>query len=555
MMKLRFLFPCLFAVAVSSVRADVVINERNFPDPAFRTYLLSTVEGVDSILSNREIEDRQTLDLSFKDIASLKGIKFFTSLRTLRCASARLTAVDVSGMTALAELDVSGQQVSSVDVSGCTCLESITVRLNKLTGDGMDRFIESLPRVDGGSLYALSDSPDEGNTLTAMQVVAARERGWTSYISDGSNEFLWEPVVEVDEETFPDENFRRFVRERYGERLSPQAIEKVTTLSVADKGIASLSGIECFTCLTALHVSGNRITELDLSKNKRLTYLSCQQNCIKGKAMDALVESLPDLSSTGSGVMLAVYGSDEQNVMTHTQVLAAKRKGWTPKQGAGGEWTNCEGTYEDIQIDERNFPDVAFRQWVLRQSYGSDGVLSSTEIPSIKAVDVAQEGIRSLQGIEHFAALTTLSAAGNELTSLDLSMLLSLQTLFCQQNNIGEWDMGLLVQSLPTLPAWQEGTLYVVYGNEDCNVMNTVQVAEAKARNWMPKQFDVEVGEWIDYSGSEPDGIEPITASPAEDGVWYDLSGRRLPEKPTRKGIYIYKAGGNATVVGVKGLP
>gem|GEM_PF-5089722 len=49
-------------------------------------------------------------------------------------------------------------------------------------------------------------------------------------------------------------------------------------LSIEDKGITSLAGIEYFTELTYLDCSGNQLTVLDVSKNTKLTYLNCFKN-------------------------------------------------------------------------------------------------------------------------------------------------------------------------------------------------------------------------------------------------------------------------------------
>ena len=38
---------------------------------------------------------------------------------------------------------------------------------------------------------------------------------------------------------------------------------------------------------------------------------------------------------------------------------------------------------EDVRIDETTFPDTDFRNWVLSQDYGKDGVLTEGEIAEV----------------------------------------------------------------------------------------------------------------------------------------------------------------------------
>jgi hypothetical protein len=37
----------------------------------------------------------------------------------------------------------------------------------------------------------------------------------------------------------------------------------------------------------------------------------------------------------------------------------------------------------------------------------------------------------------------------------------------------------------------------------------------------------------------EPNAISAVEVDAADDGAWYDLSGRKLEGKPTQQGIYI----------------
>ena len=112
-------------------------------------------------------------------------------------------------------------------------------------------------------------------------------------------------------------------------------------------------------------------------------------------------------------------------------------------------FTACVTDYGDnpvtpkmrIAIDKENVPDDIFREYLLDQDYGKDGVLTGREIMNITEMDVYDMEISSLQGIEYFTALTVLDCDDNELTTLDISKNTALVTLYCSMNYLTSLDI------------------------------------------------------------------------------------------------------------------
>ena len=112
-------------------------------------------------------------------------------------------------------------------------------------------------------------------------------------------------------------------------------------------------------------------------------------------------------------------------------------------------FTACVTDYGDnpvtpkvrIAIDKENFPDDIFREYLLGQDYGQDGVLTEREIMNITEMDVYDMEISSLQGIEYFTALTMLDCEDNELTTLDISKNTALVKLYCGMNYLTSLDI------------------------------------------------------------------------------------------------------------------
>lgn len=77
--------------------------------------------------------------------------------------------------------------------------------------------------------------------------------------------------------------FREYCKSEFGDNngiLSQQKCEEVIEISVFDKGIKSLKGIEIFTNLKSLSCSFNKLTSLNISDLTSLTYLNCSFNQI-----------------------------------------------------------------------------------------------------------------------------------------------------------------------------------------------------------------------------------------------------------------------------------
>ena len=419
---------------------DIIINSENFPDQAFRNFLLAQNYGKDDLLTDGEIKAIKSLNVSSQNIKSLKGIEFFYALTTLTCRFNNLTTLDVSKNSALTWLYCSTNPLNNLDVSKNAALESLECDNNQLTA------------LDVSKNTALTSLHCVNNQLTALDV--------------SKN-----------------------------------------------------------TALTSLSCSNNRLTALDVSKNTALTGLYCYQNQIKGDKMDALVASLPKNTTNDVHYFYVNYNtSAEGNVITEEQVADAKVKGWKVYWHNGNDWEPYEVSYA---INQKNFPDAAFRNYLLEQDYGKDGKITVDEIETVTMIDVEEKGVKSLKGIEIFSELTSLYCSDNQLTELDLSMNTKLSTLWCQRNQLTKLDvsntaltelqcymnqlkgknMDAFIASLPIITNAVFPYYLFVYKESpnEGNVMTKAQVAAATARGWTVMMYwengDMDLYEGIDVKG------------------------------------------------------
>ena len=137
----------------------VAINDTNFPDKNFRTYISKVYdENNNDILDANEIAAVKTIDVSRKEIKDLTGIEHFENLTKLLCYNNQLTTLDVSENKALTLLTCDNNELTSLDVSGNTALMTLSCGFNKL---------ESL-NVSGSA--ALTYLSCDNNKLTSLNV-------------------------------------------------------------------------------------------------------------------------------------------------------------------------------------------------------------------------------------------------------------------------------------------------------------------------------------------------------------------------------------------------
>ena len=120
------------------VTGDVAIDEEHFPDSNFRKFVKKYDRVKDGKLSQIELAKVTDLncDKSYsgvtddEKIKSLKGIEYFTSLKTLSCRRNLLTELDVSNNSELEYLECSENQLSALDVSNHPALKELSCAYN-----------------------------------------------------------------------------------------------------------------------------------------------------------------------------------------------------------------------------------------------------------------------------------------------------------------------------------------------------------------------------------------------------------------------------------------
>ena len=374
------------------------INVWNFPDANLRKFLLKESYGKDSIITNDEIANITSLDISNRRISDLKGIEHFTALKKLLCYKNQLSWVNFSANRNLKELDCYSNQIMGVK---------------------MDSLIASLPTLssDEGSLYVY-DATEDNNICCEKQVSEAVAKGWNVFYYTGTD---WQQYtghengVVIDDYNFPDEYFNAYLKTQvYGLDgfITDDEIKKLTWLYVGYTGnVSNLKGIEYFTELKELSCNDNQLTNLDVSKNTALMTLNCSNN------------QLTNIDVSKNVALTGLYCSKNQlaslDVSKNTSLMFLN--------------------FSDNQFTSFDVP----KNLALTNIYCSNNQLTCIDVSgctSLMSLTCSNNQLTSLD-VSKNTALTSLYCANNQLARLDVSKNTTLESLYCRYNQLTSLDL------------------------------------------------------------------------------------------------------------------
>ena len=126
-----------------------------------------------------------------------------------------------------------------------------------------------------------SQEPSEDYEIESL-AEAPVETADSSELVDSDVEPVLEVSVPIDEEHFPDDNFRAYIAENFDTDkdgvLSNDEIQEVYLINVSGMEIHSLAGIEIFQNLMFLNCSNNSLRLLELSSLPELEEVNCSSN-------------------------------------------------------------------------------------------------------------------------------------------------------------------------------------------------------------------------------------------------------------------------------------
>lgn len=108
----------------------------SIPDKKFREILkkkYGLLFDICQTIAYQDIKEIRDLEVSNKQISSLKGIEYFSSLQILNCGGNSLTNLDISQNSELEKLNCPNNKLKQLDVSQNTNLQVLVCNENEFT--------------------------------------------------------------------------------------------------------------------------------------------------------------------------------------------------------------------------------------------------------------------------------------------------------------------------------------------------------------------------------------------------------------------------------------
>ena len=262
--------------------------------------------------------------------------------------------------------------------------------------------------------------------------------------------------IPIDEWYFPDANFREFVLNTYGgddQVLTGDMRSQVKTISVSDKGIEELSGIEFFPNITELRCVKNDLTRLDVSRNTSLKELYCDNNrlselCLGDNTeltkLSCMWNQLTELDVSRNPGIEEIYCANNQL----TELKFGQNTALTNLSCANNQLTNLDisqctaltgltclnNQLTELDVSKNTALTLVYciNNKLTKLNLGKNDVLTSLDCRNnqLTGLDVSQ-----------CPALESLNAADNQIMELDLKNNLVLKSLHCANNSLTKLDL------------------------------------------------------------------------------------------------------------------
>ena len=368
------------------------IDATNFPDELFRNYVKENYDlRADNKLTKDEVKLVTKIEFQTNDkYASLEGIGFFTELRTLNASFLySLTSLDLSKNTKLTELYCNGNSsMTSLNVSKCKKLKQL--------------------RCYGCNL----------------------------------GELVLKDLSEL-------------------EFVNCESSKELTSINVS--GCVKLERLECLNCaLTSLDISNTGIKDLLCSHNRieaiklnnKIELLSCADNQIKKldltkspglRSLPCQNNQLTELDISYNPWLVAVYAQEHYKSYLNGGVYSDKING-----------TDCYFDFDDevtiitendvsdkvVEINEKNFPDSAFREKIASYDIDNNGWLGQLEINQLKELNASGSNVHTVEGIGYLTELEELTVQTSDVHVLDLSKNTKLKKINCNSSPVAVLNIG-----------------------------------------------------------------------------------------------------------------
>ena len=267
------------------------INEDNFPDPNFRSYIQTYKAGGRNVLTVEEQRKVDTIEVEGKNISNLKGIEAFPNLKVLKCGNNSIQNLDLRQNPKLETLKCNTNQLTQLDLSKNPDIYYLNCS---------DNYLEQL---DVSHLNGLTNLDCSHNDLEQLDV---RNSKFLRVLYCSSNR-LTELDADVTHKT------QLVSVECQNNQLTSLILGQnklLKKLNCAHNQLTQLN-LDNMSALEELRCQNNQLTALDVSSSPDLTILVLKNNYLTSLNLD----NNPKLELTP---YTDIYHPDFNNVYTVT---------------------------------------------------------------------------------------------------------------------------------------------------------------------------------------------------------------------------------------------
>lgn len=449
-----FTFLPFSALAANTASTEIDFNSPDFalefPDAEFRRFLRDCCDTNGDDKLDVDIKN-MTIPTSY-GIKSLKGIQLFEALEKLDCHGIGLTTLNVSMNFKLKELDCSGNQLKEYLPILSSGLKKLNCSNNKLTHMNLgirsglnleevncsNNNITNIVMDSVGELVKFDCSNNDLMTLDVSQCFKLEE------LNCSGNQLMELDVSNQTQLTQLD-----------------CSKNKLTELNVKQNGN-----------LTSLICNDNQLTTLDLSQNHSLSNLNCAKNrlaCVDVTGISGTI------TADGNRRPIAVRTDGKFDLATLPGFDVSRATGWNGGTVSGtmlsvnagadevsyqyncGDGVNRTFIFEtSLPINENNFPDPNFRDYIKTYKASGRDVLTVEQQKNVTEIEVEGRNISNLKGIEAFPNLKELKCGNNSIQNLDLRQNPKLETLKCNKNQLTQLDLSKNPQIDYLICSWNQ---------------------------------------------------------------------------------------------------
>ncbi|MEO8255270.1 MAG: T9SS type A sorting domain-containing protein, partial [Flavobacterium sp.] len=361
------------------------------------------------------------------------------ALTTLQCASNQITDLDVTKNTQLTKLDFGYNKIGYIEVSKNTALKSLTCTSNQIYYLDITKNLALTELSSGNNLFTTIDL-SKNTALTSLICNTNK----LAYLDVSKNLALTRLLI-------------------YRNDLQGIDISFNTNLEIFDCSYNVITALDVSKNLKLdyLYCDNNKLKNLDVSKNTKLSLLDCSNNLLT--TLDVAVNSnlhsfecasnkLTSLNlKNGNNTLLEPYNPDPNFILynvdfrnnpnlTCIQVddAAYSNSHWSTQKDAAATFnTNCGGDF--VLIADHNFEQRLIDLGI--DTDGLNGKITVADITSVTSLDLSNSNISNLSGMENFKSLVYLDCSYNQLTTIDISKNVALETLDISSNQITTLDL------------------------------------------------------------------------------------------------------------------